>query len=300
VASPGEPAAPPVEALLRLLDLEALDRDLFRGHSPADGRPRVFGGQVLGQALVAACRTVESGRAAHSLHAYFLRPGDPKVPILYEVDRIRDGKSFTTRRVRAIQRGEAIFSTSVSFQIAEPGLEHQAPMPDAPPALSLPTNEERMRAGLARTHAGMLEALLELERPIEQRDADPFDPVAPRPFTGLRRIWFRAHGELPDDPVLHQCVLAYASDLSLLDSALIHHGVSWFDARLIAASLDHAIWFHRPCRADRWLLYAMESPSASGARGFNLGRMYAEDGRLVASMAQESLMRLVRPGASRA
>ncbi len=282
----------PVDTLLHRLDIETLDRDLFRGKSPADGRPRVFGGQVLGQALVAASRTVEAGRIAHSLHAYFLRPGDPSIPILYEVDRIRDGRSFTTRRVRAIQRGEAIFSVSVSFQVDEPGLEHQAPMPEAPPPLSLPSNEERMQK-LQHTHARLFEFLLHLERPIEQRDADPLDPLAPRPHTGLRRIWFRAHGTLPDDPMLHQCVLAYASDLSLLDSALFHHGVTWFDPRLIAASLDHAIWFHRPFRADAWLLYAMESPSASGARGFNLGRVYSEDGRLVASVAQEGLMRMV-------
>ncbi len=281
-----------VQTLLHRLDLETLDRDLFRGHSPDDGRPRVFGGQVAGQALVAAVRTVE-GRPCHSLHAYFLRPGDPKRPIIYEVDRIRDGRSFTTRRVVAVQGGEAIFNMSASFQIDEPGPTHQVPMPQAPPPTSVPSNDERIREGRARTGHRVFEFLEKLERPIVQHDLDPMDLLHPTPRSGPRRVWFRARGELPDDPLLHQCVLTYASDLSLVDPSIFTHGLTWFDPRLIVASLDHAIWFHRPFRADRWLLYVTESPSTGNARGMNFGRIFAEDGTLVASVAQENLMRVV-------
>lgn len=281
-----------VQTLLQRLDLEELDTNLYRGFSPVDGRPRVFGGQVAGQALVAACRTV-AGRTAHSLHSYFLRPGDPTIPIIYEVDRIRDGRSFTTRRVVALQRGEAIFSMGVSFQVEEQGLEHQLPMPEAADPLSVPSNDERLTEGFARTHSGLLEFLLKLERPIEQRDLDPVNILDPEPRRGMHRIWFRSCAKLPDDPLLHQCVLTYASDLSLLDNCINYHGITWFNPNLIAASLDHSIWFHRPFRADEWLLYAMDSPSASGSRGLNMAHVYAQDGRLVASVVQESLMRLV-------
>lgn len=288
-----------VNTLVERLDLETLDKNLFRGFSPDDGRPRVFGGQVAGQALVAAGRTVadtakdgDRARVAHSLHAYFLRPGDPKIPIIYEVDRIRDGKSFTTRRVVAIQKGEAIFNMSVSFHKEEKGLEHQKPMPEAADPMSVPSNHERLEKGYEQFKTPLFGFLLKLERPIEQRDLDPMNYLDPKPYTGTKKIWFRSSGQLPDDPMLHQCVLAYASDMSLLDNCINYHGVTWFNPKLIAASLDHAIWFHRPFRADQWLLYVMESPSAAGARGFNLGHVYQEDGRLVASVTQESLMRM--------
>ncbi|MCC6217483.1 MAG: acyl-CoA thioesterase II [Polyangiaceae bacterium] len=283
-----------VHILLDRLDLETLDSNLFRGHSPQDGRPRVYGGQVVGQALVAACRTVQ-GRLAHSLHAYFLRPGDPSRPILYEVDRIRDGRSFTTRRVVAIQKGEAIFSMSASFHAEERGLEHQLPAPEAAPPESVPSNSERIDEALAATGNPLFEFLKALERPIEQRDLDAVDPTRPRKHQAPHRVWFRAGGALPDDPLIHQCVLAYASDLSLLDSCILWHGVTWLDPRLMAASLDHAIWFHRPFRADEWLLYVCESPSSASGRGMNHGRIFRADGTLVASVAQEALMRMTDP-----
>ncbi|MGF1468283.1 MAG: acyl-CoA thioesterase [Sandaracinaceae bacterium] len=280
---------PPATALIERLDLERIDRDLYRGQSPDDGRPRVFGGQVAAQALVAAVRTVEE-RVVHSLHAYFLRPGNPKIPIIYEVDRIRDGRSFATRRVVAIQEGEAIFNMAASFQREEEGPAHQDPMPEAAPPGSVPSNLERYRA-LAETDPvfgflGRLEALIEL------RDLDPVDPRSRERRSGQHLVWFRAHGALPDDPLLHQCVLAYASDMTLLGASLRHHGLTWLDPKLQVASLDHALWFHRAFRADRWLLYVTESPSTSHARGMNFGRIYAEDGALVASVAQENLMRI--------
>lgn len=278
--------------LLERLNLETLDRDLFRGFSPEDGRPRVFGGQVAAQALIAAYRTLE-GRTVHSLHAYFLRPGDPTIPIIFEVDRIRDGKSFTTRRVVAIQRGEAIFNMSASFQVEEPGLSHQVSMPDVPPPESLPTNEERLRRALEKTGSQLFEMLLQLERPIEMRDSNPFDLLNPEPRSGPHHVWFRTRERLPDDPLLHQCALTYASDLCLLDSSLHRHGLSYFNPLLIVASLDHALWFHRPFRADEWLLYVTHSPSTASARGFNLGQVFTRDGQLVVSAAQEGLMRLV-------
>jgi acyl-CoA thioesterase-2 len=288
--------ATPIQPLLRRLDLERIDRDIFRGDSPDDGRTRVFGGQVAAQALVAAVRTVE-GRIVHSLHAYFLRPGDPKTPIVYEVDRIRDGKSFTTRRVVAIQDGEAIFSMSASFQKEEPGLSHQVPMPDVPPPESVPSTEVLIKKLAEETGHPFYRFLDRIERPIVLHDLDPIDPRHPRQRTGTHCVWFRSEGELPDDPLLHQCVLTYASDLTLLDASLHQHGVTWFDPNLQAASLDHAIWFHRSFRADRWLLYATESPSTAGARGLNFGRIYTQEGALVATVAQENLMRVVDPKA---
>ncbi len=281
-----------IKTLLERLDLERLDRDLFRGYSPDDGRPRVFGGQVAAQALVAAVRTVE-GRMVHSLHAYFLRPGDPKIPIIYEVDRIRDGRSFTTRRVVAVQEGEAIFTMAASFQKEEEGHSHQVPMPDAAPPESVPSTDERIREAAKQSPHPIFRFLERLERPIVTHDLDPIDPRAPRQRTGEHLVWFRATSELPDDPLLHQCVLTYASDLTLLDSSLGEHALTWFDPALQVASLDHSIWFHRSFRADRWLLYVTQSPSTSGARGLNLGRIYTQDGTLVASVAQENLMRLV-------
>lgn len=281
-----------IKPLIERLDLERLDRDLFRGHSPSDGRPRVFGGQVAAQALVAAMRTVQ-GRHAHSLHAYFLRPGDPSRPILYAVDRIRDGRSFTTRTVKALQEGEAIFHMTVSFQVMEGGLDHHWPMPDAAPPESVPSVSELIRRAAEESGDPIYRFLDRLERPIIVHDLDPVDPRSPHARKGPHMVWFRADGELSDDPLLHQCVLTYASDYTLLDASLHVHGKTWFDPRIVAASLDHAIWFHRPFRADRWLLYVTESTSTSEARGMNLGRIYTQDGLLAASVAQESLMRVV-------
>lgn len=281
-----------MKPLLERLDLERIDRDLFRGFSPDDGRPRVYGGQVAAQALVAAVRTIEH-RNVHSLHSYFLRPGDPKKPILYEVDRIRDGHSFATRRVTAIQEGEAIFSMAASFQKDERGYEHQVPMPAAAPPTSVPSTEELVHQAAQETNHPIFRFLERLERPIVVHDLDPIDPRKPEKRTGEHLVWFRARGELPDDPLLHQFVLTYASDLTLLDSSLRQHGLTWFDPTLQVASLDHAIWFHRPFRADQWLLYVTESTTTTGARGLNFGRIYTEAGALVATIAQENLMRVV-------
>ena len=278
-----------LDELIALLDLEPIEVNLFRGVSPQEGWQRVFGGQVCAQALVAARRTVE-GRLAHSFHAYFLRPGDPAVPILYDVDRIRDGQSFTTRRVVAIQHGKAIFNMQVSFQVEEPGLEHQLPMPDVPAPETLATELERRRAIADRLPEPMRSSFVR-ERAIEVRPVAPndeFDPVVREP---AHDVWFRAVGTLPDDPALHQCELAYASDLTLLDTSMLPHAISWWSEKLQTASIDHAMWFHRPFRADEWLLYAQDSPSASGARGFNRGSVFTRDGRLVASVAQEGLIR---------
>ena len=281
-----------LDRLIELLDLEELEVNIFRGQSPEEDRQRVFGGQVAGQALLSAGRTVERG-FVHSLHAYFLRPGDPSIPILYDVDRIRDGRSFTTRRVVAIQHGKAIFNMSVSFHIEEPGLEHQVAMPDCPEPESLPRFEERMRPVLESPQAeSWLQGWLDRERPIDMRYVDPVDFLAPRKKAPVDLIWLRADGKLPDDLLLHQCVLAYASDMTLIDTALLPHAVSWTDGKLMSASLDHAMWFHRPFRCDEWLLYAQESPAAAGARGFTTGRIYTRDGTIVASVAQEGLMRL--------
>ena len=278
-----------VDDLLTLLDLEPLEHNLYRGRSPQVGWQRVFGGQVIGQALVAACRTVE-GRRPHSLHAYFLLGGDPKVPIVYEVDRLRDGKSFATRRVKAIQHGRAIFAMSASFQVEETGFDHQVPMPDVPGPESLPTDAQ-MKAGVLAQMPEPVRAYYERERPIELRPVD-FERYASRePREPRFSVWIRATAPLPDDPAVHQCVLAYASDLTLLDSSLVAHGRTVFERSIQAASLDHALWFHRAFRADEWLLYTQDSPSASGARGFSRGLIFRQDGTLVASVAQEGLIR---------
>jgi acyl-CoA thioesterase-2 len=279
-----------LQSLLELLDLEEIELNLFRGRSPQERSQRVFGGQVVGQALVAAYRTVEH-RHVHSLKGDFLRPGDPKIPILYEVDRIRDGKSFTTRRVVAIQHGRAIFSMAVSFQVEEPGFEHATPMPDVPSPEDTPDgriHDERIRQKVPAEMRQWLDA----PRPIETRVIDPVDPIEPEKRSPHLAVWLRAAGRMPDDERLHQCVLAYASDMNLLDTCLLPHGVSWMNPRFQSASLDHCIWFHRRFRADEWLLFVQDSPSASGARGFHRGLVYTEDGRLVASVAQEGLIRL--------
>ncbi|WP_112662420.1 acyl-CoA thioesterase II [Microvirga flavescens] len=278
-----------VSELLDTLDLEYLEHNLFRGRSPQVGWQRVFGGQVIGQALVAASRTVE-GRHPHSLHGYFMLPGDPRVPIIYEVDRIRDGRSFTTRRVVAIQHGQAIFSMSASFQVEEEGFSHQMPMPKVPMPEELPSEEE-IKADVVPFMPEPMRTYYQRERPIEMRPVElnrytSNDPMAPQ-----FRVWIRATGPLPDDLAIHQSVLAYASDMTLLDTSLVPHGRTVFDPAIQAASLDHALWFHRPFRADEWLLYAQDTPNASGARGFSRGLIFKRDGTLVASVAQEGLIR---------
>jgi len=275
--------------LVSVLDLEELDLNLYRGRTPEEDRIRVFGGQVAGQALVAAGRTVEQG-TVHSLHAYFLRPGDPSIPILYQVDRIRDGKSFTTRRVVAIQHGKAIFNLSASFQREEAGLEHQIPMPEAPDPESLPSFKQRTEPLLAAA-APELRRWLMRERPIDVRLVEPIDYLAPRKREPHQLVWIRADGTLPDAPLLHHCVVAYASDMTLMDTATMPHAVSWWDNSFQMASLDHAMWFHRPFRADEWLLYAQQSPTASGTRGFTTASLFRRDGTLVVSVAQEGLIR---------
>jgi acyl-CoA thioesterase-2 len=278
-----------VAELLTILDLERIEENIFRGRSPQVGSRHVFGGLVVAQALVAAARTVE-GRTPHSLHGYFLLLGDPAVPIVYEVDRIRDGKSFTTRRCNAIQHGRAIFSLSASFQIEEAGFEHAFSMPKVPFPESLPTETEMLR----RPDAAMPEAMrrwFAQDLPIEVRPVDL--PRYVRHQTGAleQQVWLRATGPLPGDPAIHRAVLAYLSDMTLLGAVLAAHGHSVFDTGLQVASLDHALWFHRPFRADDWLLYAQDSPNSCGARGLARGLLFSHDGRLVASVVQEGLIR---------
>lgn len=284
--TPGQP----LDILLRLLDLERLELNLFRGVSRDIGSGRVFGGQVLAQALVAAGRTVE-GRRAHSLHGYFMLAGDVHTPIVYQVDRIRDGKSFTTRRVLAIQEGREIFSMLCSFQVEEEGIEHGATLPDVPPPEELPRELDLVRA-MADRIPEPLRAVYTQERPIDFRPVDPVDPFAPDRRPPVKHLWFRAEGTMPDDPLLHQAVLAYASDYGLLGTALQPHALSLMMRRLQAASLDHAVFFHRAVRVDDWLLYAMDSPAASGSRGFTRGTLHTQDGTVVASTVQEGLLRL--------
>ncbi|MEM8664411.1 MAG: acyl-CoA thioesterase II [Pseudomonadota bacterium] len=280
-----------VAELLRTLDLEPLERNLFRGESPQVGWQRVFGGQVIGQALVAATRTVAADRPCHSLHGYFLRPGDPSVPIIYEVDRIRDGRSFTTRRVVAIQHGEAIFSMSASYHAEEGGLSHAVPMPDVPRPADLP-DEAALRELFLREAPDAMAKYFKRERPIELRPTELRHYTTNEPLPGQQTVWLRATDKLPDDPETHRAVLAYLSDMTLLDTALFPHGRSVFDRTMQVASLDHALWFHRPFRADAWLLYAQDSPSAAGSRGFSRGLVFDEAGNLVASATQEGLMRV--------
>ncbi len=284
-----------VQELIDTLNLEPLELNLFRGRSPQSRWQRVFGGQVIGQALVAACRTVDDValRPPHSLHAYFLLGGDPKVPIIYDVDRIRDGRSFTTRNVKAIQHGHAIFSMAVSFHVHEEGLSHQAKMPDVPKPAALPTEAE-LKERVWPLMPEPVRRYYERERPIELRPVEYGRYLGEISEEGRFHVWIRATGHLPDEPAIHQCVLAYASDMMLLDAALIPHGKSVFSEDIMAASLDHALWFHRPFRADEWLLYAQDSPNLAGSRGFSRGLIFASDGTLVASVAQEGMLRLRR------
>jgi acyl-CoA thioesterase-2 len=278
-----------LDDLVRVLDLEPIEVNIFRGVSPEASPQRVFGGLVAGQALVAAARTVAPDRLVHSLHAYFLRPGDGAVPILYEVDRIRDGRSFATRRVVAIQHGHAIFNLQASFHVHEEGLDHQVPMPDVALPASLPDFEERMEPYRDAVGDWFLRP-----RPIDTRYVDG-DPVSRRRRKRWRqRVWLRADGRLPDDPVLHACVVTYASDMTLLDTTVLPHGLGWADGDVQMASLDHAMWFHRPFRADEWLLYDQLSPSTFGSRGLAAGSIFTEDGRLVVSVIQEGLVRRAR------
>ncbi len=283
-----------LDDLITLLDLESLEVNLFRGESPAEHRQRVFGGQVAGQALVAAGRTVDPDRVVHSVHAYFLRPGDPSVPIIYEVDRIRDGRSFTTRRVVAIQHGRAIFNLAASFQIVEPGPDHQDPMPVVPAPESLPTVQEQF-APYADKYGPEFAEWAKRERPIDSRSTALPAWLDESPRSPAQDVWIRANGVLPDDPLLHVCVVAYASDLTILDTAMLPHGSSFLGGQFQVASLDHAMWFHRGFRADEWLLYHQRSQSASGARGIAEGSIFTRDGRLAVTVMQEGLM---RPAAS--
>jgi len=275
--------------LLELLEPERIERNIFRGESRDIGTRRVFGGQVLGQALAAANYTTED-RVVHSLHGYFLREGDHRAPIIYEVDRIRDGGSFSTRRVVAIQHGQAIFSMGVSFHKHEEGLTHQTAMPEVPPPEALPS-EAKLKKHLMERLPEELRAYWEHERPIEIRPVDLSRYVSPEPRAPTQQVWIKATGELGDDLALNQCVLAYASDFTLLDTALIAHGRFVFDPDLMLASLDHAIWFHRPLRIDDWLLYVQESPVAAGGRGFSRGAFYDASGGHRASVSQEGLIR---------
>src|SRR3954454_3191448 len=284
-----------LDGLLELLDLEPIEVNIFRGVSPDEERQRVFGGQVAGQALVAAGRTVDRDRPVHSLHAYFLRPGDPTVPIIYEVDRLRDGKSFTTRRVVAIQHGRPIFNLSASFHVVEEGPSHQQPMPDVQAAEELPTFQKQLEQFRDRFSPEMVE-WLQRERPIDQRATQLPSWMDPGIRDPHQDVWIKANGSLPDDPLLHVCVVAYASDLTILDTAMLPHGNSFHEEKFQAASLDHAMWFHRPFRADSWLLYHQRSQSASGARGIAEGFIYTSDGELAVTVIQEGLMRPLRRG----
>ncbi|MCQ4209186.1 acyl-CoA thioesterase [Streptomyces longispororuber] len=289
-----------LESLLDLLDLEQIEQDIFRGQSRSAVVPRVFGGQVAAQALVAAGRTVPADRHAHSLHAYFLVAGDPGAPIVYTVDRIRDGRSFTTRRVVAVQHGQPIFHLSASFQTYEEGLEHQADMPPAPDPETLPTAAEILpRYADAFVGPGVVQRLLEAREAVDLRyvDAPPFafvgEPQPPR-----SQVWFRTNGKLDgaiDAHLLHVCLATYVSDMTLLDSVLLAHGRGgWAVGDVVGASLDHAMWFHRPFRADEWLLYDQESPSASGGRGLGQARIYTREGQLAITVIQEGVVRVPR------
>ena len=280
-----------VEELVVLLRLERLEDNLFRGESRDIGTHRVFGGQVLGQALSAAQQTVDASRAAHSLHAYFLRAGDTEAPIVYSVERARDGGSFSVRRVVAIQHGQPIFNCSVSFQIAEPGVEHQLPMPVVPKPEELPSGPQIPPEQLALIPA-KLQRWLTMRGPFEFRRVHPRDELNPGKQPPYQQVWFRLTDRVPDDAVLHRAMLAYASDFHLVGTTTFPHGISYLQKNVQMASLDHALWFHRPFRVDEWLLYSCDSPTAQGARGLARGMIYAEDGRLIASTAQEGLIRL--------
>jgi acyl-CoA thioesterase-2 len=280
----------PMQELIERLDLEKLEENLFRGSSPQNGWQRVFGGLVIAQALMAAQRCVDPDRLVHSLHAYFMRPGDPSIPIVYQVERIRDGSSFTTRRVVAIQHGKAIFSMSASFQVEEPGFDHQIQIPDVPAPETL-MGEAEFRAAFLAQAPDTVKKYWGRERPIEIRPTSLTHYLSREKLDPEAHIWVRASGVVPDEGHYQAAILAYLSDMTLLDTSLYAHGTSIFDPELQVASLDHAMWFHRPCRLDDWLLYTQDSPSAAGARGMTRGSIFTRDGRLIASVAQEGLIR---------
>jgi acyl-CoA thioesterase II len=279
-----------LDEVVSLLDLEQIELDIFRGRSPeGERRQRVFGGQVAGQALVAAGRTVPPDRGVHSLHAYFIRPGDPTVPLVYMVERVREGRSFTTRRVSAVQHGKTIFTLSASFHLDEPGFEHSDAMPDVPG----PDEVEPTASRLRRLYGSSADEHM-WENPIDIRHVGPLTVEAARDpslISSRNVVWLKANGELPDDPLLHVCLMTYASDMTLLDTVLLAQGVSWGEGVVVGASLDHAMWFHRQFRVDRWLLFVQDSPIAHGARGLARGEVYTEDGKLVVSVVQEGLLR---------
>jgi len=283
-----------LEELLKLLKLEVIEENIFRGQSQDLGFGNVFGGQVLGQALSAASQTVPVERRAHSLHAYFMRPGDALKPIVYTVDCIRDGRSFTTRRVLAVQKGRAIFSMSASFQVDESGFDHQDTAPPVPGPEGLERELDAARRLADKIPAGLREKLL-CRKPIEIRHVNPVDPFAPEKKEPVKFVWFRAIDRMPDDVAAHQYLLAYASDFNLVATSLYPHGFTFWQPEMQVASLDHAMWFHRDFRMDDWLLYAMESPNACKARGLSIGRIFTRDGKLVASVAQEGLIRYRGP-----
>ena len=287
--TPDDEAA--VARLIALLDVEALEVDLFRGQSTGSGWTRVYGGQVVGQALMAASKTVKPDRLAHSLHAYFLRPGDPLAPIVYRVERDRDGQSFTTRRVVAIQHGRPIFNMAASFQRVEVGFEHAAELPRVTGPETLASEYELLRRVADQIPEPQRSLWLSRDRPFEFRPVEPVDAIRPGKHLPVSHNWFRPAAPVPADPVLARCLLAYASDMTLLDTCLMPHGIAWSDPALQVASLDHALWFHAEPVFDDWLLYAQDSPAAGGGRGLNRGLIFARDGTLVATAAQEGLIR---------
>ncbi|MEM5516016.1 acyl-CoA thioesterase II [Henriciella sp. AS95] len=281
-----------VSDLLALLDVERLEVDLFRGFTPEfeAERPRVFGGQVIAQALASAYRTVGDDRLCHSLHAYFIRPGDPKIPIIYEVDRSRDGGSFTTRRVVAIQHGQQILNMTASFHVHEESWEHQHEMPKTKPPEDLKSREEYVDEYADRIPEKMRKQWMR-PQPFVMKEISGINPFKPEPKSDVNQMWFKTDGEIDASPAMHHCLVAWASDMGLLGSSLRPHGLHWINPDLMTASLDHAIWFHEPIRADEWLLYSMDSPKAGSGRSFNRGSIFNRDGKLVASVAQEGLMR---------
>lgn len=282
---------PMLDTLVSLLDMEPLETHLFRGASQDLGFRQLFGGQVLGQALSAASKTVDPSRCANSLHGYFLRPGDARKPVIYQVEPVRDGATFSTRRVMAIQNGKPIFACSASFHIQEEGFSHQQAMPDVPPPEALAPDSEVTRQ-LADLLNDEKRVKMLRDKPIETRAVQVLDPLHPERSEPVKQVWFKADGQLPDSPALHRYLLAYMSDFSLLTTSLLPHGASIWQPQMQVASLDHAIWFHDEVRLDDWLLYSMDSPWAGGSRGFARGSIYSRDGRLVASVAQEGLVRV--------
>jgi acyl-CoA thioesterase-2 len=291
IMPPDEPPATLIARLVQLMDLEPIEENLFRGACTQEPWRRVFGGQVIGQALMAACHTVDPARAPHSLHAYFMRAGDPALPIVYQVSRDRDGGSFSSRRVVAIQHGQPILNLAASFQGAEPGLQHQTPMPDVPPPEGLQSDREAMKRFVDRIQPDRRDFVLR-QRPIEFRPIEPDAKLSGGAHAAAQMHWFRAIDTLPDDPRLHRVLLAYASDMTLLATSLLPHGLHWFTDTLQEASLDHALWIHDDLRLDQWLLYVQDSPWTGGARGLSRGQVFTREGKLVASVAQEGLMRV--------